>query len=250
MRRLCLLMAALLIASIGVPAINAQPRNTPQYVTLYAHSTGTSLFLNALPQWGGQKIADISNATSFKLVPTLGEPLRIYGAITFTIYLQATSALIGNLVVELLEQKSSGSEVPVSGAQIESPVALGTHALPVTLGVGTIDYEFAAGSSIILRLMVNSLSVTGVPYLAWDSPATPTNLRIPAFNAIQAQVTYSDNGLIFNKVLQSDPSGAANVTFLANVTDSIGSYQLSENAQLTLTATNGTTITMIPTRSV
>jgi len=243
-------MAVLLIASLFAPKVEAQPNSSPQYVTLYAHSTGTTLFLNALPQWGGQKIADVSDATSFKLTPTLGEPLRIYGAITFTIYLQATSALIGNLVVELLEEKSSGLEVPVSGAEIESPVALDTRALPVTLGVGTIDYEFSSGSSIILRVTVNNLSVSGVPYLAWDSPATPTNIRLPTFNAIQSQLTYSETGLMFNKILQSDQNGNANVTFLTNVTDAIGSYSLSASAQLVLSTTNGTTKTLVPTQLI
>jgi KaiC/GvpD/RAD55 family RecA-like ATPase len=241
-------MAVLLVASLFAPRVGAQPNSSPQYVTLYAHSTGTVFFLNALPQWGGQKIAGVSDATSFKLTPTLGEPLRIYGAITFTIYLQATSALIGNLVVELLEQKPSGTEVPVSGAEIESPVALETRALPVTLGVGTIDYEFSRGSSIILRVTVNNLSVSGVPYLAWDSPATPTNIRIPTINAIQAQLTYSGRGLTFNKILQSDQNGNANVTFLANVTDAIGAYALSPTAQLVLSATNGTNKSLAPTQ--
>ncbi len=248
MRRLYVLIAVLLVASLFAPQVEAQTNSSPQYATLYAHSTGTALFLNALPEWGGQKIADVRDATSFKLTPTLGEPLRIYGAITFTIYLQATSALIGNLVVELLEQKPSGAEVPVSGAQIESPVALDTRALPVTLGVGTIDYEFSSGSSIVLRVTVNSLSVSGVPYLAWDSPATPTNLRIPTINTIQAQLMYSAGGLMFNKILQSDQNGNANVTFLTNVTDAIGSYSLSASAQLVLTTTNGTTKILAPTQ--
>jgi len=239
-------MAVLLIASLFAPKVEAQPNSSPQYVTLYAHSTGTVLFLNALPQWGGQKIADVSNATSFKLTPTLGEPLRIYGAITFTIYVQATSALIGDLVVELLEQKPSGAELPVSGAEIDSPVSLGAQAIPVTLGVGTIDYEFSSGSSVILRVTVNRLSSSGVPYLAWDSPATPTNLRIPAINAIQAHLTYSSGGLMFNKILQSDQNGDANVTFLTNVTDVIGSYPLSANAQLVLSTTNETTKILVP----
>jgi len=239
-------MAVLLIASLFAPKVEAQTNSSPQYVTLYAHSTGTVLFLNALPQWGGQKITNVSNATSFKLTPTLGEPLRIYGAITFTIYVQATSALIGDLVVELLEQKSSGAELPVSGAEIDSPVSLNTQAIPVTLGVGTIDYEFSSGSSIILRVTVNRLSSSGVPYLAWDSPATPTNLRIPTINAIQAHLTYSSTSLMFNKILQSDQNGNANVTFVTNVTDAIGSYPLSANAQLVLSTTNGTTKTLAP----
>src|SRR5208283_2650109 len=191
-------------------------------------------------------IADVRDATSFKLTPTLGEPLRIYGAITFTIYVQATSALIGDLVFELLEQKSSGAELPVSGAEIDSPVSLNTQAIPVTLGVGTIDYEFSSGSSVILRVTVNRLSSSGVPYLAWDSPATPTNLRIPAINAIQAHLTYSSGGLMFNKILQSDQNGDANVTFLTNVTDVIGSYPLSANAQLVLSTTNETTKILVP----
>jgi len=247
MRRLYALMAVLLIASLLVPKVGAQV-NSPQYVTLYAHSSGTSFFLNALPQWGGQKIVDVSDATSFKLTPTLGESLRIYGAITFTIYLQATSALIGELTVQLLEQKSSGAEVPVSGAEIESPVSLDTRALPVTLGVGTIDYDFSSGSSIVLRVIVNRLSISVVPYLSWDSPATPTNVRLPAINAIQAQLRYLGTDLVFDKIIQCDQNGIANVTFLANVTYAIGSYSFA-SAQLVLSTTNGTSTILVPVQS-
>lgn len=249
MRRIYALMAVVLIASILAPHAEAQPNGNPQYVTLYAHSTHTSLFLNAIPQWGGgQKIADASNSISFKLSPTLGQPLRVYGAITFTIYLQATSALIGELVVELLEQKTSGIDIPVSGARIDSPVSLDSRALPVTLGVGTIDYEFSSGSSIVLRVLVNRLSLSGTPYLVWDSPATPTNLRMPTVNALQAQLTYSGEHLAFNRILQSNPSGNVNVTLATNVSDAIGTYRLSVSPQLSFTNPNGTTVTLVPTQ--
>ena len=61
---------AVLLALLAVPGVSAQAQ-TPRYIVLYAHSFGESGILNAIPQWTGQKAADISAGVSFRLSPVL-----------------------------------------------------------------------------------------------------------------------------------------------------------------------------------
>jgi len=245
MRSARLLVALFIIATfVLMPSSSAQPANA-HYIILYAHSDARSPILNALPQWGGQKSGDISKGLAFKLTPTLGTSLKIQGTITTTLWLRGNQPLFGTVFVEVTELKSTGEEIPVVGrasrvpAKMESPVLLDTLPLPFTLGVGIIDYEFAPGSSILLHIRLET-QTPGVPSLVWDDPNTSTNLTIPAVSPLRAQIASFIGETRQGRVVRVDPTtGHIGVSFLANITDAIGIYRLSDTL-LTVTAPNGT----------
>ena len=93
---LILLVSLVLLGSLILAHTSAQPAEI-HYAVLYAHSNGATPTLNAQKIWGGQKAVDVSHDIAFKLVPTLGESLQIYGGITMTIYLRGSSTISGTV---------------------------------------------------------------------------------------------------------------------------------------------------------
>ncbi len=229
----------MLMPLLMVPGADAQP--APHYVTLYAHSYGASAILNALPQWAGQKAADISKGLTFRLSPVLGDELKIYGAITFTIYLRASGTFFGTVGIQLLEFSKGGEETPVPGARVDSsPISLKTSILPVTVGVGIIDHQFEAGSSILLRIGVDQALSSGTPLLVWDDPGAPTSLRLPTVSPTAVDLGFKGQAN-FGRIFPTDPSGSQSVRISATVRDAIGVYRFN-SISYRLTAPNGTNV--------
>jgi KaiC/GvpD/RAD55 family RecA-like ATPase len=241
MRATVLLLSLILFGSVIMwTHVTAQPTEV-HTVVLYAHSTGNSMTLTAAPTWVGQKAADISRDLVFRLSPALSENLQIYGGITMTVYLRGSTILLGTVVLAISELRQDGTETPVPGAQIDSPIVLNTQTNLATLGVGIIQYEFKRGSSILLRVRVDQRQAVGVPTLVWDDPATPTNIRIPAVSPVNVDLRFSSDHQ-FGRILQVDHvTSAANVSILANARDAFGAYRLVDSS-LKLTAPNGTIV--------
>jgi KaiC/GvpD/RAD55 family RecA-like ATPase len=239
-RRL-LFLAVLLLPILMAPAAQAQP--APHYIVLYAHSIGNQRILNALQQWGGEKVANITKGVTFRLSPVLGDDLRIDGAITFTIYLQANDFFFGTVGLSVAELPKGGTEIAVPGASVDtSPIRLGPGAtvLPVTVGVGIIDYQFRAGSAILLHIGVDQASGSGTPLLLWDDPVAPSSLRLPALSPTTAELSV-EGARKFGRVFQTGANGTAAVSIRGVVRDAIGAYRFTSGSYL-LTAPNGTNI--------
>lgn len=237
---LLVLVTLILLPFLLPSSVGAQP--TPHYLVLYAHSFGNTAVLNALPVWSKQKSADITTPIVFRLSPVLGEPLHIYGGITFTLYLRASVTFSGTVGVEVSELTKDGEEIPVPNAKApDNVLSLDSRIVPVTLGVGVIDYVFQAGSSILLRIEIDQVFKAGVPLLVWDDPTTPTSLRLPAISPTTAQLQFmGPSG--FGHVFEADETGNQVVRVDANVSDPIGVYRFI-NISFKLTAPNGSTVT-------
>jgi hypothetical protein len=251
MRFACLLLGLVIFAMIVVaPPVSSQVADA-HYITLYAHRSGSSSFLNALAQWGGQRAADVSNEVTFKLTPALGQNLHIYGSISATIYLRGSTSMFGRLVLYVAEMKSTGQTIQVPGANIESPVSLDSQRpLPFTLGVGIIEYEFSKDSSILLCIRVEATGAKGIPYLVWDGPSAPTSLRIPAVSPMQATTQISSTGLQCDRIFRIDSaSGTIKLPFSANVTDALGISRFTRSLA-TLTTVGGASIPIEPTANM
>lgn len=233
------LILTIVLPLLMVNMVGAQ--SSPQYVVLYAHSYGTTAVLNALPQWGGQKAADISNGLTFTLSPVLGSDLSIYGAITFTLFLRASGTFFGTIEMQLLELSNTNQEALVPGTKIDtSPLNLRTATIQVTQGVGIIDYRFHAGFTILLRITATKTSGTGTALLVWDDIASPTSVRLPTLSSGAAVLSF-DGLTRFGRIFETNASGTADIKFGATITDAIGVYRFTA-AYYTLTAPNGSTI--------
>ncbi len=238
MRSVLLMILIFLLPLLLLPEANAQL--APHYIVLYAHGYGASATLNALPQWGGQKAADISNLT-FRLNPVLGDDLRILGAITFTLYLRASGTFFGTVAAQLFELPEAGAERAVPGAKTDTgPLNLRTAIQSATLVVGPIDYQFRAGSSILLRFTADRRSGSGTPLLVWDDAGTPTSIRLPTISPTTANLNFIGQPR-FGKIFQADADGNQLIGISAAAKDAIGSYRFT-NATFTLTGPNATTI--------
>ena len=240
MRPALLLLMTLFLLPLLTPSVGAQP--TPHYVVLYAHSYGQTAILNALPQWSQQKAADISNPITFRLSPTLGDDLHIYGGITFTLYLRASVSFSGTIGIQVSELSQDGRESPVPNARApDNPLSLDTRIVPVTFGVGIIDYQFHRGSSILLRIGVDQVFKSGAPLLVWDDSATPTNVRLPAISPTKTQLQFMGHPG-FGHVFEADEEGFQTVRVDANVNDPFGVYRFN-SITFKLTAPNGSITT-------
>ncbi|MGA2971331.1 MAG: ATPase domain-containing protein [Candidatus Bathyarchaeia archaeon] len=242
MRSSCLLLISIILLPMLMAAgAQAQPTPTSHNITLYAHSYGDQTILNALPQPTGQKTADVSKGITFRLTPVLGDNLRIYGAITFTVYLRASNAFFGTVGLRLAELPKGGTEIAVPAAIVDTgPIRLGTTILPVTVGVGIIDYQFRTGSAIVLHIGVVQTSGSGTPLLVWDDPAAPTSLRLPTLSPTTADLSLEGEHS-FGRIFQADAGGSAAVKIGAAVNDSVGAYRFAY-VSFQLTAPNGTNI--------
>ena len=240
MRPAFLVLILIILLPLLAPNVGAQP--TPHYIVLYAHSYGNTAVLNALPQWTQQKAADISSSITFRLSPVLGSALHIYGGITFTLYLRASVTFSGTIGIQVSELSQDGKEMLVPNAKVpDNPLSLDTRIVPVTFGVGIVDYEFQRGSSILLRIGVDQVFKAGVPLLVWDDSTTPTNVRLPAISPTTAQLQFMGHPG-FGHVFEADEEGTQLVRVDANVNDPIGVYRFS-SIQFQLTAPNGSITT-------
>src|SRR5208283_5607566 len=104
--RFLLTLLAILIIITPTASVWSQA-STTNYIVLYGHSVNNARILNAVPNWGGNKTENASGTLSFKLSPTLGENLRITGAIAVTLYLRSTVGVLSNLDFSLAELKST-----------------------------------------------------------------------------------------------------------------------------------------------
>ena len=229
---------ALLIPTLMLTSVHAQP--SADYVVLYAHGYGSSAILTALPQFGVQKGADLTNGLNFKLSPLLGQDLQINGALTFNLYLRASGPFVGTVGVQIAEVTPDGTQTVVPGARVETPIYLNSALAPTTLGVGPVAYEFHAGSAILLHVGIIQTSGTGKPLLVWDDASAPTSVRLPTISPATVDVRYFGQGN-FGDIFQANPNGTQMVTVNATLTDSVGVYRF-DSAFIKLTATNGTSV--------
>jgi KaiC/GvpD/RAD55 family RecA-like ATPase len=237
-----LVLILLVFLPLLATSVGAQP--TPHYVVLYAHSYGDTAVLNALPQWSEQKAADISKGITFRLNPVLGDNLHIYGGITFTLYLRASVSFFGTIGLQVSELSKDGKETLVPNAKApDNPLTLDSRTVPVTFGVGIVDYEFQRGSAILLRIGVDQVFKPGIPLLVWDDAATPTSLRLPAISPAMAQLQFIGQPS-FGHVFEADGDGNQIVRVDANVQDAIGVYRFNSVA-FKLTAPNGSIATLL-----
>jgi KaiC/GvpD/RAD55 family RecA-like ATPase len=246
--RLALVTLLVLIPCLSAPRAVADV--TPQYVTLYAHGFGRTAILTALPQSNTEKAAELTNGLAFRLSPTLGVDLRILGTVTYNLYLRASGPFVGTVTAKLEELRPDGTRIVVPAAQVESPVFLNTATIPFTLGVGpAIDYQFRAGSSIILDVGITRDSGTGRTVLVWDDASAPTSVRIPAISPAKADLMYSGPHS-YGRIFEAEANGTQRITINATLTDAIGVYRFS-TAYLVLSAQNGTemSVTLNPKNS-
>jgi hypothetical protein len=226
-----------------LPILWASPATaqvTPHYIALYAHSFSGSTILTALPQWGGQKSADISRGITFRLSPALGNDLQIDGAITTTLYLRTTGTFVGTVGIQVVELSKDGVQRPVPGARVDSPFVTSPLTVQVILGVGIIDYAFHMGSAILLRTVANQTAGTGAPILLWDDQKTPTNVRNPVTSTAAARMAFTAQPG-FGRIIEANNKGFQTVRIDVSVTDAIGVYRFIA-ASLRLLAPNGTSI--------
>jgi KaiC/GvpD/RAD55 family RecA-like ATPase len=250
------LLLLLLILLPILTAATAQAQSASHYIVLYAHSIRNQNVLNTLPQWGGEKVANVANGVAFTLSPVLGDDLQIHGAVTFTIYLQASESFFGTVGLRLAELPKNGTEIEVPGAEVDtSPIRLGPGVtpLPVTVGVGIIDYQFQAGSAILIHVDIVQASGSGTPLLLYDDPVAPSNLRLPVLSSVLPVCTSS--GLVTcvrlsfpgsqnsSRLFQAKADGTAPVKINAEISDAIGIYRFTA-ASYQLKAPNGTNINL------
>ena len=234
-----MLILFILLPFLMGPIASAQA--PPHDVVLYGHSYGSSAILNALPQWTGQKAADLSKGLAFRLSPVLGESLEIQGAITFSLYLRASGAFFGNVVAQVTELSKEGTETVVPGARVATQISLTTMVTPVTLGVGGLaNYQFQEGSAIVLRINANQTSGTGSALLVWDDAGTPTGVRIQVAFSTSVDLHFVGQPS-FGKIFQADSTGGQVVRIQAEVRDAIGVYRFISRS-FELTAPNGSKI--------
>ena len=223
-----------------MPGVSAQAQ-APHYIVLYAHSFGESGILNAIPQWTGQKAADISAGVSFRLSPVLGGALHILGGITFVLYLRASASFFGTVRIQISELRF-GVETLVPGARVDSPLNLDTRTVPVTLGVGIIDHQFQSGSSIVLHVGVDQGSSSGTPLLVWDDPSSPTSVRLPSISPPRVEFSFVGQSRILAQSFQANSAGNQFVRVRAVASDVVGVYRFIY-AAFQFTATNGSLTT-------
>jgi KaiC/GvpD/RAD55 family RecA-like ATPase len=221
----------------------AQTQPNPTYIILYAHGYGSTAILTALPQSSSQKAADLTNGLNFELSPVLGQDLQIDGALTFYLYLRASSPYVGNVGVQIGEVAPNGTERFVPGARVDTPIYLNTATIPVTLGVGpAIEYRFHAGSRILLHVGIAQTSGSGRPLLVWDDASTPTSVKLPTLSPAFVDIRYFGQ-LNFGRIFQANPNGTQTIQVNATLIDSLGVYRFS-SAFLTLMAPNGTSLNL------
>jgi len=232
-----LILVFLLAPFLLTPGTVAQ--QTPQYVILYAHGYGSSAILTAVPQSNRQNAADISKGLDFRLSPLLGESLQILGAITYNLYLRASGPLAGTVSAQLAEIRQDGTESVVPGSTVQAPVYLNTATILVTLGVGpAIDYQFHAGSSILLHVAISETSDDAEPLLVWDNPSAATSIRLPTVAPATPEINYLGNAN-FGGIFQADTNGTSQIRVNATFADAIGIYRF-DSAILRFTSANGT----------
>ena len=241
--RFLLALLALLIVITPTASAWAQA-STTNYIVLYAHSANNNRILNAVPNWGGIKTENANGTLSFKLSPALGENLRITGAISVTFYLRATSGAVSNLDFSVAELKSTGEQVPVPGAKIQSIAILSTRFLPFTYGVGLIDYQFQKGSVIVLSVRVDVKTEHHISH--GTTLQLPPASQFQHVNPLQVAITFLDQQAQKTELIQTEgPTSMVQVHFRANVTDPIGIYRLN-NAMAIISAPNGTSSRIQP----
>jgi hypothetical protein len=223
-----------------MPSGRAQPNQV--YIALYAHGYGRSAILNALSPEASQKTADLTNGLDFSLSPVLGHDLQIDGALTFNLYLRASGPFGGTIEVQISEFAPNGTQTVVPDARVDTPINLSTQITQVTLGVGLVDYEFHAGSAILLHVSIPQTSGTGTPFLVWDNPSAPTGVRLPTISPANAETKYFGERN-FGKIFEVGSNGTQAIRVTANLTDAIGVYRFA-SAVLRLTAQNGSSINL------
>jgi KaiC/GvpD/RAD55 family RecA-like ATPase len=239
-----LLLAVLLLLSLSALAPAAHGQQTSQYIVFYLHSIGNQRIINALQKWGGEKVSNIGKGLVFRLSPILGGDLQIHGAITFTMYLQANDLFSGSIGFRISELPKDGAEIAVPGANVDTGqirLGPGPTVLPVTVGVGIIDYQFQAGSAIIVHVNVDQTSGPGIPQLLWDDPVAPSNFKLPTVSPTSVELSLAGANQ-FGKVFEEAPNGTAAVSVSGLVKDVIGPYRFS-SVSYVLTAPNGTNLT-------
>lgn len=232
------LVLILVVSLLLLPGADAQL--AANYVVLYAHSNGSSTVLNALSEWGGQKSGDIRRGIVFTLNPALGADLAIHGAITFTMYLRAVDRFSGTITLQLSEISSRGTELLVPGAIYNlTSLSLTGTILPITVGVGPVDYQFKTGSAILLHITVDQQFASGIPLLIWDTAVAPTNIRLAVVTPMTTKLSFVGRSS-YGRIFQTDSTGQRSPRIDAAVTDAIGAYHIA-NASFTLTGGNAKT---------
>jgi len=247
-KMLLLWLTAVLFLAVAIPQrVNAQPSEA-QPITLYAHSSGASTILNSFSPAGPGKCANVSKTITFGLSPVLGESLRIYGSVVYTLILNASAPLSGTVSAYLSEFALTGAQIPVDHSSVSDLVALNNRTQTRILGtLPPVDYVFLPGSIIQLNVLVTTQS-SATPYLCWDIPPSnsllPTSVKIPAISPTQAKISvgsslprYGENGTI---IQESIGCGCARVAISAIVTDPIEISRMS--GSLIVTAPNNTSI--------
>jgi KaiC/GvpD/RAD55 family RecA-like ATPase len=251
MRSACLFVALFLLTTIAItPGTQAQTQ-TSQNVTLYARSDHGSHSLSAAAPTGPQQSEDVGTTLNFTLNPPLGGNLQISGAIFVTVFLHAGALVSGTLHVQVVELKSTGEQVPIPGATIDSPISLDITTHPFNSGVGIINYEFKRGSSIQLQVRANVRppypSPFFTPIIVWNAPGLLTSLTLPAVQTAKANLTVTSDLPHFGRIFSTVSStGRAQTTIAVNVTDPIGLYRFT-GSTISLSAQNGTSVQLKPT---
>jgi KaiC/GvpD/RAD55 family RecA-like ATPase len=223
----------------------AAAQQNPQYVILYAHGFGDSAILTAVPQSNRPpNSAVLSNGLDFRLSPVLGENLEIYGAITYNLYLRSSAPLSGTVSADLAEVRSDGTQSQVPASIVQAPVYLNVATSLVTLGVGpAINYQFQAGSSILLHVTISQTSGKGQPQLVWDNPSAATSIRLPAVSPATPMINYVGRA-DFGGIFQAETNGTSLVRVNATFSDAIGIYRF-DSATLRFSMANGN-VTELP----
>ncbi len=251
MRLAFLLLALLVLTAIApIPGTQAQLQNS-QNITLYARSDANKLLLSTSFPTGPAQSENATNTIIFTLSPTLGEDLEINGAIFVTTFLRAGALVSGTLHIQVAELKSTGTQVLIPGASIDSPVTLDTVIHPFNSGVGIIHYQFTRGSSIQLQVQVSVRapypSSFFTPFLVWNAVGTQTSLTIPAVEPTKANVTISSDAPHYGRIFKTTTTnGEVNVTVAANLTDALGLNRITHTS-IVFTSPNGTSTQLQPT---
>lgn len=250
---LLLFVAISAIVQPHIPIATAEQTTTA--LTLYAHTdpSATSVggrVLSILGNSTSHNSADVRDGLDFTLVPSLSNSLRLLGGISVRVWLLSHQSVRGTLTVGISEVAANASVTEIRSASVTVGLPSNVN-YNVQFGLGPVDYEVRAGST--LRFSVQFTSTTGVPVmLLWDDPFVSTRLvlHVESIPRISLKITDSSGkaSTIFPEnatgpvklvaeVSVEDPFHGINVRMVSlNVTNSTR-FDLITNATMNLTST-------------
>ncbi|MFH0848912.1 MAG: ATPase domain-containing protein [archaeon] len=174
------------IISLAMLVVTIQPSleqtqesgSVPLYLhTNYSQAGLSRRILNTAPPYGSQQSAYLFQELAFVLEPSLSLSTRISGAVTFNLWLVATSTIIGIVNATLVANLGLSNTTRI--CSLESPIVISTQirSQPYSFAVGPVVQTLQKGSTLELRIVVRASQA--LVSLMWDTSQTPSSVVIP-----------------------------------------------------------------------